>query len=338
MLDILKAYRLTGVTLFKEEDIYDEEIIRKYKVTHRPDRKKHVGIRFETFAQAKYREPYYVMFAKTTVPVEDDRDNVEDSTKDILQITKHTIPHWIPLRDLEKRFLNRDISTFTRKISEYLQAFVTKREMINGVIQDLTAAIPAKTRPEQQLPQLEGPSSKDQLETDPSSALPHVVCENMDASIQSATLLFYRYDDLFKLFNRSRRKKNLTYTRSKSNLSKDADTDMDLDHDVSDEAENDFLEDDETVIAALQNRHSESPLLAASVKLQFDDFSSTQPTGVEVRFMVGSDVVDVETIPGHLPLKAIHANWVQYLRSEYNLLRAIEKISDLYDSKMGSRQ
>lgn len=31
-------------------------------------------------------------------------------TKKTFEIVKHTIPYWIPLRELEKRYLNRDMS------------------------------------------------------------------------------------------------------------------------------------------------------------------------------------------------------------------------------------
>ncbi|KAF9896616.1 hypothetical protein BX616_007101, partial [Lobosporangium transversale] len=61
---------------------------------------------------------------------------------DMLYVYKHTIPHWIPLQEVEKRYLNRDVNvggvhnprgkTFTRIISEYLQEYVAQRESENA--------------------------------------------------------------------------------------------------------------------------------------------------------------------------------------------------------------
>lgn len=41
--------------------------------------------------------------------VDEDEDS-QPETKKTFEIVKHTIPHWIPLRELEKRYLNRDMS------------------------------------------------------------------------------------------------------------------------------------------------------------------------------------------------------------------------------------
>ncbi|KAK3810049.1 MAG: hypothetical protein J3Q66DRAFT_62747 [Benniella sp.] len=122
MHDILMAYRLTGVTIFDAEEM-EESDWSKYNMENFPSRPKEMGIRFETFANASYHEPYYVMVRKRTEsPNDGDAEEQEDGTNQgALYITKHTIPHWIPLRDIEKRYLNRDLSTFTRLISERLQ-------------------------------------------------------------------------------------------------------------------------------------------------------------------------------------------------------------------------
>ncbi|KAF9349535.1 hypothetical protein BGX34_001750 [Mortierella sp. NVP85] len=150
MHDILMAYRLTGITIFDAEEM-EESDWSKYNMENFPSRPKEMGIRFETFANGKvylfleeihvaikifntrtsfsisitasYHEPYYVMVRKRTgSPDDGDAEEQEgDTSQGTLYITKHTIPHWIPLRDIEKRYLNRDLSTFTRLISERLQ-------------------------------------------------------------------------------------------------------------------------------------------------------------------------------------------------------------------------
>jgi len=107
-----------------------------------PDAKKQIGIRFETFALcksiaipgdccgkgalqnetdhspftiqiARYYEPYYVMI-KLSKPDQQSipPSGTQDTQKPTMtfQISNHTIPHWIPLRDFEKRYLNRDMN------------------------------------------------------------------------------------------------------------------------------------------------------------------------------------------------------------------------------------
>jgi hypothetical protein len=44
----------------------------------------------------KYREPFYLLVA-------------QEKRDEPLRIVKHTVPHFIPLRDLEKKFLNVDM-------------------------------------------------------------------------------------------------------------------------------------------------------------------------------------------------------------------------------------
>ncbi|KAF9942712.1 hypothetical protein BGZ67_000118 [Mortierella alpina] len=116
MQDIMMAYRLTGVTIFNPEDLEDRD---PYLVNNdgAPKGPKQVGIRFETFAHARYHEPYYVILSKVSAGSaarennpEGERPNQDDPLNAAtLQITKHTIPYSIPLRELERRFLNRDM-------------------------------------------------------------------------------------------------------------------------------------------------------------------------------------------------------------------------------------
>ncbi|ORZ28137.1 Cenp-O kinetochore centromere component-domain-containing protein [Lobosporangium transversale] len=147
MQNILMAYRLTGVTLFSVNEL-DENDWSAYPMDGFPEAPKEVGIRFETFAQGKYHEPYYVILRKKTLKQSDDKDQRKDKDGaadgdneqqkqmqkegDMLYVYKHTIPHWIPLQEVEKRYLNRDVNTFTRIISEYLQEYVAQRESENA--------------------------------------------------------------------------------------------------------------------------------------------------------------------------------------------------------------
>ncbi|CAG8549217.1 225_t:CDS:2, partial [Dentiscutata heterogama] len=102
--DFFRAYRLTGKTIF-------------------PLKENRVGLRFETFYGDKYREPYYVILSQ----------NEENG---LLSIFKHTIPHFIPLNELESDYLNKNID-FINSLDDYLQAFVTRREEARIMQQDV---------------------------------------------------------------------------------------------------------------------------------------------------------------------------------------------------------
>ncbi|KAG0328745.1 hypothetical protein BGZ99_004605 [Dissophora globulifera] len=104
MHDIVMAYRLTGVTIFDPNEL-EESNWSEYNIEDFPSAPKEVGIRFETFANAGYHEPYYVLITKET--------NAQDGSLSKLRISKHTIPHWIPLREIAKKHLNRDLSKTT---------------------------------------------------------------------------------------------------------------------------------------------------------------------------------------------------------------------------------
>lgn len=64
----------------------------------------------------RYYEPYYIMLRTTPIGTRNNPQNLDDDEepqldiKKTFEIVKHTIPHWIPLRELEKRYLNRDMS------------------------------------------------------------------------------------------------------------------------------------------------------------------------------------------------------------------------------------
>ncbi|RHZ82730.1 hypothetical protein Glove_104g58 [Diversispora epigaea] len=96
--ELLRAYRLIGRTIF-------------------PTKGKRVEMRFETFYGAKYHETYYIVL-----------DQNEKNCQ--LSIFMHTIPHFIPLKELENDYLNKDIYKFRNFVDDYLQAYVKRREEI----------------------------------------------------------------------------------------------------------------------------------------------------------------------------------------------------------------
>jgi len=103
--DAILLQRMTGRTIFSLSNGY-------------------VGIRLETFYSSKFREPFYLLISQET------RD-------DELRIAKHTIPHFIPLRELEKKFLNVDMDSLLHVLEDYVQAFVSRREQIIEIMQYL---------------------------------------------------------------------------------------------------------------------------------------------------------------------------------------------------------
>ncbi|GBC10745.1 hypothetical protein RclHR1_09870004 [Rhizophagus clarus] len=96
--NILNAYRLTGKTIFPVKD-------------------NRIGLRFETFYNAKFLEPYYII-------LDQNQENEQ------LSIFRHTLPHFIPLDELEVTYLNKDMNKFANVVDDYLQAFVTRREEV----------------------------------------------------------------------------------------------------------------------------------------------------------------------------------------------------------------
>ncbi|CAG8497547.1 14037_t:CDS:2 [Ambispora leptoticha] len=94
--ELLQAYHMTGKTIFQ-------------------DKKNRVGLRFETFFKGKILEPYYIFV-----------ENELNTEK--LIVAKHTIPSFIPLKELETAYLNDNMDKFLEIVDDYLQAYVTRRE------------------------------------------------------------------------------------------------------------------------------------------------------------------------------------------------------------------
>ncbi|KAG0255332.1 hypothetical protein BG011_005195 [Mortierella polycephala] len=309
--DILMAYRLTGVTIFNDDE-FDQQDLSVYGADEIPARPKRVGIRFETFAQAKYHEPYYVMLAKTA-PTQDSEETEGETrssatrNRGVLHIVKHTVPHWIPLRDIEKRYLNRDMSTFTHKVSDYLQAFVSRRENVSQLLQHLSAA--SSTYPG---------ASPDTMEQ---ATIPHLKCQSQDAAIRDVVFFFYRYDTLLKLFNRWRAKQALV--ADKENL------DMEIDETPQGQESNKEKEN-------LDLENISGPHLSAHVHLIYDDLATTRPTHVDIKFSSGNNRVLIEALPAADPQREQHVHWEHVLRTEYSLVEAITRIAELYHDEPSS--
>ncbi|CAG8692311.1 10461_t:CDS:2, partial [Acaulospora morrowiae] len=96
--EFLKAYRLIGRTIF-------------------PTKSKRVEMKFETFYRAKYHESHYIIL-----------DQAKRGNQ--LRIFKHTLPHFIPLGEIENDYLNKDVDKFVNIVDDYLQAYVARREEV----------------------------------------------------------------------------------------------------------------------------------------------------------------------------------------------------------------
>ncbi|KAF9124636.1 hypothetical protein BGW39_008062 [Mortierella sp. 14UC] len=349
--DILMAYRLTGVTLFNGSE-FDQQDWSQYDVDDILEGPKDAGIRFDTFALGKYFEPYYIMLRTTPkdkeINPQNDEDDQLDNRTTTFEIAKHTIPHWIPLRETEKRYLNRDMSTFTRSISDYLQAFVARRENIIQIIENFTldeslfkAAVKTVTAAA-----AEGETAAQGL-----VSLPTITCQAKDAAIRDVVLSCFRYNTLFTLYNRrqAREQKNMaeksvkdanalgsgfsstTTTTDIPKFLRDHDLDMDIDTDINnnvEEAEEQREQKEDLDLLRLL----EPTTLSVQIHLIYDDPQSSTPTQADVQFSKGHDLVRLETLSARDPMREQHARWTKLLTKSYSLFDAIKGIADLQNS------
>lgn len=72
--------------------------------------KDHLGVRFETFVTGKYHDRFYVIFQ-------------HDADNGLLSVWKHTLPSFVPLKQLEMVHLNKnlDVSDFPSLFSLFLK-------------------------------------------------------------------------------------------------------------------------------------------------------------------------------------------------------------------------
>ncbi|KAF8932998.1 hypothetical protein BGZ47_011070 [Haplosporangium gracile] len=347
--DILMAYRLTGVTLFNGDE-FDHQDWSQYDVDDILEGLKDAGIRLDTFALGKYYEPYYIMLRTTPIgsknnPQDLDEDPQLDTKKSTFEIAKHTIPHWIPLRELEKRYLNRDMSTFTGSVSDYLQAFVTRRENINQIIatfsldksliQAATSAAAAAAAAA-----ADNEDTTTSVPEQNSISVPQITCKAKDAAIRDVVLSCFRYDALFTLYHRHQtrdqkrelaKKQKPATTTSASTFSSifgdntklldDNDLDMDIDKESEEELER------KTDVELLNLPGS---ALSAQIHLVYEDSHSTTPTRVDVRFSKGHNLVQIDTLPKTHLLREQHTKWTNCLTANPSLLNAVLSIADLH--------
>ncbi|GAA6057768.1 hypothetical protein JCM3770_006834 [Rhodotorula araucariae] len=109
--------------------------------------RKGTAVRLETFSGGRYYEPYFVVFARR-LP---DLDDPVPLSSQPLFIAHHTVPHWIPLEHLARRYLGilldeqvdaaarehegfrcgePDLELFLTRLSPNLNAFVSRREQL----------------------------------------------------------------------------------------------------------------------------------------------------------------------------------------------------------------
>ncbi|KAK3834122.1 MAG: Cenp-O kinetochore centromere component-domain-containing protein, partial [Linnemannia gamsii] len=344
--NILMAYRLTGVTLFNGDE-FDQQDWSQYDVNDILEGPKDAGIRFDTFALGKYFEPYYIMLRTTPkdkgINSHDGEDDQLDNRKSMFEIAKHTIPHWIPLRETEKRYLNRDMSTFTRNVSGYLQSFVARRENVVQVIETFTLS---NSLLKAAAEVVTAATADD--DTTPNQAhvtLPRISCQTKDAAIRDVVFNCFRYNTLFTLYNRRqvREQKQLVEKATKSatvpgsgfsstttttNISKvldnhDLDMDIDTDNTVEDSEEQREQKEDMELLGQPETN------VSAQIHLIYDDLQSTTPSRADVQFSKGHDLIRLETLSSKDPLRVQHARWTKLLIKSYSLVDAMKSIADL---------
>ncbi|KAG0275163.1 hypothetical protein BGZ95_009116 [Linnemannia exigua] len=338
-----------GVTLFNGDE-FDQQDWSQYDVDDILEGPKDAGIRFDTFAVGKYFEPYYIMLRTTSKDknnnTQDGEDDQLDNRRSTFEIAKHTLPHWIPLRETEKRYLNRDMSTFTRNVSGYLQSFVARRENVIQIIEIFTLgdsllkaaaeAVTAATVDDEATP------------NQGHITLPQITCQTKDAAIRDVVFNCFRYNTLFTLYSRrqAREQKKMvekstksasapgsgfsstTATTNISMLLGNHDIDMDIDtEDIVEETEEQREQKEDL---ELLGQHE--PNLSAQIHLIYDDLQSTTPSRADVQFSKDHDLIRLETLSAKDPLRAQHARWTKLLIKSYSLIDAMKSIADFQNS------
>ncbi|KAF9211549.1 hypothetical protein BGZ59_007932 [Podila verticillata] len=255
MLDILMAYRLTGVTVFTEDEFDDQSSTLDFDddQSGKEPIKKQIGIRIETFAQAKYYEPYYIMLRIKDAKNKDDDD------------------------------YTAELEMFTRKVSEYLQAFVVRRENINKLLRDFSTAadsLPKNT------------SSAADNSVSPPFQRPSIIVQSKDAAIRDVVLYITHFRTLFRLYNRlmAKQKRQVAKAKlaqapttiTKSGLSKLlSDNDLDMDVDSDSEMDQGLIQENKDLLRELVTSRE---MHSAQIRLVYEDLTTTQPSRVHIRF------------------------------------------------------
>lgn len=238
-------------------------------------------------------------------------------------------------------------------MSDYLQAFVTRREHINEIIstfnldksliQAATAVSEAATVAAALAAGEEEGATTSAPEQDAIS-IPEISCKTKDAAIRDIVLSCFRYDTLFTLYHRRQardaEKKDAENQKQKpapatstsmfssnfgdnTKLLDDDDLAMDLDKESEEELERK---------ADLELLKSQTGAAALSVQIHliYEDSHSTTPSRADVRFSKGHDLIQIDSLPKRHPLREQHAKWTNSLLTNYSLYHAILSIADLH--------
>lgn len=226
-------------------------------------------------------------------------------------------------------------------MSDYLQAFVTRRENINELIKTFTLddslIHEAKATVAAAVEAARVDAITPTPEQDPIS-VPRITCQAKDAAIRDVVLSCLRYDALFTLSHRrqDRDKKKLAERKSTTTTSAFPSTfdnaklmgDIDLDMDVDEKDSEEQLERKADI--EFLTSQSAVPALSVQIHLVYEDPLSTRPTRADVLFSEGHDLVKVDTLSAKDPLRAQHKKWTNLLTTNYSLFNAILSIADLH--------
>lgn len=78
---------------------------------------KELAVRLETCFEGRYFDHYHIFLDL-------------DKNQEKLKISHHTIPYFIPLDRVQKKYLNTNMKTFIHVASDYLNSFVSRREQL----------------------------------------------------------------------------------------------------------------------------------------------------------------------------------------------------------------
>lgn len=104
-MDMSVASRVAGVSAFAVEN-------------------DNIGLRFETFYRGKFCECYYVVLAFS-----------QEEGGESIVVDTHTLPLFVPIRQLVRKYLNSNISVFVEAVNSYLDPYIARREQVKEVIE-----------------------------------------------------------------------------------------------------------------------------------------------------------------------------------------------------------
>ncbi|KAG0262380.1 hypothetical protein DFQ27_002362 [Actinomortierella ambigua] len=317
MQEIFAAYRLTGVTIFKETTPAHQQSTDGDNTSSKRYTKNRLGVRFETSTLGRYFEPYYIIL----VCVEKQEG---DKVVKRFHVYKHTIPHWLPLKDWERKYLNRDIGTLVRKVSDHLQAFIRRRE---GLRQLRLAYSPATLAPP--------PPPPSPLPEDEPTPISHsmvstgIALRSKDAPVREIYLAIDRPQDLFYQYHRHRLEQ---VEESGGEPASSSGSSM-FGNQVSmllDEYSGLDSELADMNLAKLRDRlRYLEDFWIATIDIFYDDLLSPLPTRVKVQLIIDSEkgLSPAQELDLGSRKRQIEHQWQKILLAEDSLSRAMAKIT-----------